>query len=193
MQTIRKVAGGFAVIVIALGVTACNALGGTTIVADYPSYASVGEITADSTTIVLGVVGSPSYSTLSSETVGSDPTVNPLAGTDHESRDADAEPLPITVFEITVISCIKGACGSTYSMKVKQLGGIVDGRTTTAEGIEPLVPGETVLLFLEDYGDSPSSILGGDVGLFVERDGRFVSVDNERFETTTDELLSLLG
>ncbi|MFM2412055.1 MAG: hypothetical protein RLZZ587_388 [Actinomycetota bacterium] len=193
MKTIKTVVAGFGVAITALGLTACTAVGGLTIVADYPDYASVRTLAADSTSIVLGVVGAQSYSTLSGETSGSDPVVNPLAGTGSEALDVDVDALPITVFEISVVTCVKGACNSAPSIKVKQLGGVVDGRATTVEGIEPLVPGETVLLFLEDYDDAPSSILGGDVGFFIERDGRFVSVDNERLKTTFDALKSLVG
>lgn len=193
MSTIKSFAAGFGVVCTVLGLSGCDALGGTTIVADYPDYRSVAALAADSTSIVLGVVGAKSYSTLSGETSGSDPVVNPFAGTDPEAQEADVDALPITVFEIAVVNCVKGACGSTTSIKVKQLGGVIDGRTTIVDGIEPLVPGETVLLFLEDYDDSPSSILGGDVGFFIERDGRFVSVDNERLGTTYDALGALGG
>lgn len=191
MNTSRLFAFWVGVISTIMGLSACAALGGTTIHADYPEFSSVGELAASSTSVVLGIVGDPAYSILNGETVGDNPVLNPLAGTDQETLDSTEDTLPITVFEIDVLTCVSGGCSSTSSMKVKQLGGVVDGRTTSVEGIESLVPGETVLLFLEDYVDSPSSILGGDAGLFIERDGRFVSVGNVLLTITASDLDSI--
>ena len=188
MRGFRTISSGVGIISTMMALPACTGLSGTTIVADYPEYSNVDELVASSSSIVLGVVGDSTFSALNGETVGDDPGVNPLAGTEQDKMGDTLEPLPITVFEITVIDCVKGGCVSLSSVKVKQLGGTVDGRTTSVEGIASLVPGETVLLFVEDYADSPSSILGGDAGLFVERDGRFVSLGNDLLTITSREL-----
>lgn len=94
------------------------------------------------------------------------------------------------MFDATVNAVYQGDAREGEAIQIKQLGGTSEGTRYTVEGVAPLVEGDTVLVFLSTYPDSPASILGGDAGAFTLHSDTFVSIGNDRLTVTPAELSS---
>ncbi|MEA5118281.1 MAG: hypothetical protein VB036_11760 [Propionicimonas sp.] len=161
---------------------------------DYPYYSSVQELAAASNLIVEVTVGDahPDLLRPAVETAVTDPARNPQAGLVPSESQAGEADTPITVHATRVDAVHRGTTTVGATIEVKQMGGVLNGvRYSTDEA--QLETGKSYLLFLETYPNSPASILGGDVGMFVrDRTGRSTSLGQP--ELTVDAaILASLG
>lgn len=157
---------------------------------DYPAYESVGALSAAADLVVEVVIGESADDILTPTYEGDDPEANPLAGSENTPNPKEGA-VPITVFDATVQAVYNGDAKAGDQIKIKQLGGTIDGADYTVDSTVPLKKGDTVLLFLATYPDSAASILGGDAGYFTLDGDSYASVGNSRLSTTAEELRSL--
>ncbi|MFV0374535.1 hypothetical protein [Microbacterium sp.] len=157
---------------------------------DYPAYESVKALSAEADLIVEVVIGDSADDVLTPTYEGDDPATNPLAGTD-ETPDPNEGAVPITVFDATVQTVYSGDAKTGDLIKIKQLGGMLEGTEYTVDGTTPLQKGDTVLLFLATYPDSAASILGGDAGYFTPEGDSYTSIGSTKLTVTAEELRSL--
>ncbi len=150
------------------------------IVAHYPQYDKESLVKEASAIVAVKVVSvrdsmlEPDYS---------DPTLDPRDNPD----DPKASGVPVHVFTVEVIKPFK------WDRKTVAEGGKSpspgDRTEVREEGQHTLQVGQSYVLFLETYPDSPASILGGNQGIFIRTDdGKIKSATSD--ESYTEEELS---
>ena len=131
--------------------------------ADYPHYDDAGAMFNHATLVVQGrVIGAPRVAKLAENPQPdvSDPNLNPNAGAPAGAAGQPAaEPMVITVHAFEIAKVYKGSAKAGEIIEVKQLGGVLDGKTYKDTDVTPLKVGNSYTLFLETYPNSPASLL----------------------------------
>lgn len=190
MKAIRKSLTLGALAAMALLASSCSAPT-TELVADYPAYSSVDDLKAAADLIVEVEIGEYYYDLLLPVYEGDDPELNPYAGTGQKLPSPKDGAVPITVYEAVVRTSYVGHLKGGEILQIKQLGGEIDDTRIIVPEVKSLASGDTVLVFLQEFSDSPSSILGGDAGLFTRTEtGTYVSVSQteNRLTVSPDQL-----
>ncbi|MEV7331896.1 hypothetical protein [Micromonospora sp. NPDC093244] len=121
--------------------------------ADYPSYATAGELYAGASVVVQGHVESAQRVVRLVQAAPPGQTLP--APVEAERREG----MVVTVRTVKVSRVFKGAVKPGDVVQVKQLGGKLDGVTYTEEHGVPLRENGQYTLFLETYPDQPASLL----------------------------------
>ncbi|GJF27972.1 hypothetical protein KNE206_06720 [Kitasatospora sp. NE20-6] len=125
--------------------------------ATYPSYTSSSELFGKADLVIEAVTlpGSEVRNLTPNVPTGTDPKLNPAAGTGAAAAD---QPLVVTVVAVTVGKVYKGAAKAGDRVEIKQLGGLLGTTRYTSED-KQLTPGQSYLLYLTTFPDAPASMI----------------------------------
>ncbi|MFC8297848.1 hypothetical protein [Micromonospora orduensis] len=154
--------------------------------ADYPSYATAGELYGRASVVVQGQVEATQRVV---RLVQAAPPGQVLpAPVDAERREG----MVVTVRTVKVSRVFKGAVKPGDVVQVKQLGGNLDGVTYTEEHGVPLRENGQYTLFLETYPDQPASLLNPVQAQYpVESGNGLRSLPGNGISTSVAELATL--
>ncbi|GAB3537890.1 hypothetical protein GCM10027403_23110 [Arthrobacter tecti] len=139
--------------------------------ADYPAYKTAEELVDAANLIIEGEVqGSRGDVMYPLPFSGDDPTLNPYAGTGNEPSDEELREMgiPVTVYSVLVTKVHEGSATPGGVVEVHQMGGEMGGEQFVEPGVTEVESGRSYLLYLDQVGDHPAGIVGGDAGLFEE-------------------------
>lgn len=199
-KTVKRLAITLASTVAIVGLAACGSGNSTTGAADktvtynmdYPAYDNVDSLyqTAD-LVVEANITGSPQVRQLGPATNVSDLKLNPNAGVGAGAQPQDGA-LITTVFRARIARVYKGAAKVGDTVEVKQLGGQYKGVTYRAEGVTPLKPKSTYLLFLAVFPDAPASLLNPDQAQYpLDAAGKPASIGTNSITITPADLTRL--
>jgi hypothetical protein len=156
--------------------------------ADYPSYATADQLFERATVVVQGRVESDKKVV---RLVQAAPQGQALpAAVDAERREG----MVVTVRTVTVSRVFKGNVKPGDIVKVKQLGGKLDGVTYSEEHGVPLVDNGQYTLFLETYPDQPASLLNPVQGQYLVDAGNGLhALPGNEITTSVNQLDRLAG
>jgi len=173
MNRLRGVVAAIGLVAVALVGTACG-LRSVDYHGDWPSYDSLDVLYDRADLVVQGVLAGSS-------------TVRKL-------DIGDGTTMVYTVADVTVAVVFKGSANTGQTVAVKQLGGRLDGVDYRAEAESYLSPGQTYLLFLETYEDSPASLLNPwQAQYVVDGSGGFSSSPGNAIRVSRADLTRLAG
>jgi hypothetical protein len=129
--------------------------------ADYPFYGSADALFAKADLVVRATVSTqPGRVRRLMPTVsGTNPKLNPQAGLASPRTPTIADSVVITVYQATVADVYKGAATAGQTIEVQQMGGTLHGVTYEVCDAHPLAGGNSYILLLQTYPDSPAALL----------------------------------
>lgn len=173
MTRLHRLVAAIGVVVVALVGTACG-LRSVDYHGDWPSYDSLDVLYDRADLVVRGTLAGPS-------------TVRKL-------DIGDGTTMVFTVADVTVGEVFKGSATTGQTVAVKQMGGRLDGVDYRSDAESYLSPGQTYLLFLETYKDSPASLLNPWQAQYVaDASGGFSSRPGNAIRVSRADLTRLAG
>lgn len=159
--------------------------------ADYPYYNNIDDLKNKSDYIIKGKVLNSKVEKLdlTIKNNSTDPKLNPSYGSKGTSSKEDLKNV-CTVFEVKVIDVIKGNIKKNDIIKVKQIGGLFEGKDYVYDGVKYMGSEKDYILFLEGYDnpDIPYSTLNPSQGFMEVLDGKIkVDENNQIFKKDMDE------
>ncbi|MEK4661367.1 hypothetical protein MHH93_05680 [Priestia sp. FSL H7-0729] len=135
---------------------------------DYPSYASIGDLSARANTIVKGSVIETRVEAMNDIVQVTDAAneneLNPASDPGGEPSSFDKI---YTIHTIQIAESYKGSYKAGEQLEVKQLGGQVGNTEIINEDNLKLIPTKNYVLFLETYEDTPASLLNSVQSLYL--------------------------
>ena len=163
--------------------------------ADYPSYATAGDLARRATLIVEARFSEEprveeEFPSDASDIT--DPQLNPNAGVPEQEQVTEIG-IVITVHRATVERVHKGSVEPGDIIEVKELGGTLGGVRYEYADSAPIATGRSYLLFLETYPDSPASLLNPLQAKYeLDADGNPVSAPGNTITLTGIDLAKLI-
>ncbi|WP_339260668.1 hypothetical protein MKZ12_12540 [Paenibacillus sp. FSL R5-0713] len=135
---------------------------------DYPSYASIGDLSERANTIVKGSVIETRVEAMNDIVHVTDAVnENELTPTSDPGGEPSSFDKIYTIHTIQIVESYKGIYKAGENIEVKQLGGQLGNTEIINDDNLKLIPARDYVLFLETYEDTPASLLNSVQSLYV--------------------------
>lgn len=181
----------FLIFLFVLLLGGCSAKSEPTIHADYPYYDSLEALVVAADIIVEGRIMSSAVEMLDISNRTSALSSNGIQSL-HDRRSSELT--PYTVFNVQVTHGYKGILAHTETIRIKQIGGKVNGnKKVHPEGSADLKIGNTYLLLLESYEDVPASLVNPIQGAYVILENQYLGHSENEIMLDKPSLINSLN
>ena len=116
--------------------------------------------------------------------------------TDEQTNDSERNPggetdrqsLPYTIYTVEVMQVYKGAVTVGNTIEMKQLGGTIDHVHYVQEDAMTIEIGNTYIMFLETYENSPASLINPIQGIYEYTDGIITGNSKNTWVLTLEDI-----